>query len=343
MSMKYNTVDKPLVCMMTNSTCYKGTRKMTGPSGQNCPVGILWHSTGANNPALKRYVQPSNNDSNYNNLMKLLGKNQYNNDWNHIYYQAGVNAFIGKLEDGTVTTVQVMPWDYRPWGCGNGSKGSCNNGWIQFEICEDNLSSADYFNKVYNEAIELTAYLCKLYNINPNATVMYNGVKVPSILCHNDSYKLGFGTGHADVMHWFPKYGKSMDTVRVDVAKKLAEPDKTSILITPDILNVSPIKEDNKVTLEEFTNLMREYRKTLQDNNASDYSEEARKWAVETGLINGGSGESFNGMWEDFLTREQFVTVLERYNNKIADDISKLKASINALQGTLNIINTKLG
>jgi hypothetical protein len=37
--------------------------------------------------------------------MKLLGKNQYNNDWNHIYRTAGLNAWIGELADGTVTTV----------------------------------------------------------------------------------------------------------------------------------------------------------------------------------------------------------------------------------------------
>ena len=52
---------------------------------------------------------------------------------------AGLNAFIGYLRDGSVSTIQTMPWNFRPWGCGSGIKGSCNNGWIQFEICEDNL------------------------------------------------------------------------------------------------------------------------------------------------------------------------------------------------------------
>lgn len=113
--------------MMTNSTCYKSTRTMT-------VKGILWHSTGANNPNLRRYVQPSTSDANYSSLMKLLGTNTAKNDWNHIYHEAGLNAWIGKLADGTITTVQTMPWNYRPWGCGSGRYGSCNNGWIQFEI-----------------------------------------------------------------------------------------------------------------------------------------------------------------------------------------------------------------
>jgi hypothetical protein len=47
--MKYSSSKPPLVCMQTNSTCYKSTSKMS-------VKGVLWHSTGANNPNLKRYV-----------------------------------------------------------------------------------------------------------------------------------------------------------------------------------------------------------------------------------------------------------------------------------------------
>jgi hypothetical protein len=219
--MKYNSSNKPLVCMQTNSTCYKGTRTMT-------VLGVLWHSTGANNPWLKRYVQPSSNDANYSKLMELLGKNQYGNDWNHIERQAGLNCWIGKLADGTVTTVQTMPWNYRPWGCGSGSKGSCNSGWIQFEICEDSLTDKAYFDKVYKEGVEITAYLCKMYNLNPKGTVTVNGVKVPVILDHQTSYQLGMGGNHGDVQHWFKRYGKTLDDVRNDVAKLLGEDSATT-------------------------------------------------------------------------------------------------------------------
>jgi len=185
--------------------------------------GVLWHSTGANNPTLKRYVQPSDTPDKRDTVtLAQIGKNAYKNDWNHIERQAGLNCWIGKLADGTVTTIQTMPWDYRPWGCGSGSKGSCNSGWIQFEICEDGLTDKTYFNAVYKEACEITAYLCKMFNIDPNGTVNVNGVKVPTILCHQDSYKLGMGSNHSDVNHWFPKHGKSMATARKDVAALLA-------------------------------------------------------------------------------------------------------------------------
>lgn len=245
--MKYSDKNKPLVCMQTQSTCYKGTSKMQ-------VKGVLWHSTGANNPWLKRYVQPSDNATDREKWLDLLGKNQYNNDFNHITRQAGLNCWIGKLADGTVTTVQTMPWDYKPWGCGSGSKGSCNNGWIQFEICEDGLTDKAYFDKVYKEACEITAYLCDLYNIDPNGTVDVNGVKVPTILCHADSNKLGLGSNHGDVNHWFPKHGKSMATARKDVADLLntnATPSKPPV-VTPD---------DNEIAVVELYRV----RKTWED------------------------------------------------------------------------------
>lgn len=211
--MKYNDKNKPMVCMQTQNNCYKGTRPLSQVKG------VLWHSTGANNPNLKRYVQPSDNAADKEEMLKILGINQYKNDWNHSDRQAGMNCWIGKLADGTITTVQTMPWDWRPWGCASGKNGSCNDGWLQFEICEDDLNNKAYFEAVYEEACQITAYLCKMFNLNPKGTVQHNGQTVPIILCHNDSYQLGLGNGHADVYHWFKKYGKTMDDVRNDVAK----------------------------------------------------------------------------------------------------------------------------
>ena len=266
--MKYNSSNKPLVCMQTNSTCYKGTRPMT-------VLGVLWHSTGANNPWLKRYVQPSSNDANYSELMELLGKNQYGNDWNHIERQAGLNCWIGKLADGTVTTVQTMPWDYRPWGCGSGSKGSCNSGWIQFEICEDSLTDKAYFDKVYKEGVEITAYLCKMYNLNPKGTVTVNGVKVPVILDHQTSYQLGMGGNHGDVQHWFKKYGKTLDDVRNDVAKLLSSESGT---LTPQP-STPVIPEDKKVVYR----VRKSWKDAASQKGAYSVLENAKKCCDQAG------------------------------------------------------------
>ena len=79
--------------------------------------------------------------------------------------------------------------------------------------------------------------------------------------------------------------------------------------------NYSLVKneEDDDMNVDRFEELLNEYRKTLQDNDATAYSKEARDWAVNNGLIAGGNASEFNGMWHDFLSREQFVVVLYRF------------------------------
>lgn len=67
--------------------------------------------------------------------------------------------------------------------------------------------------------------------------------------------------------------------------------------------------------LEQFRKLFQEMRAELQDNDCGQWSAEARQWALDMGLITG-NGTVINGepnyMWQDLVTREQFVTVLYR-------------------------------
>lgn len=187
--------------IFTENACYKTGKKIT-------PKGIIVHSTGANNPNLKRYVGPDDGK---------LGVNQYGNHWNT--YQPGgrnvcVHAFIGKLADGSVATYQTLPWDHRGWHCG----GSGNDTHIGFEICEDGLTDPVYFGKVYQEAVELCAYLCKQFKLTE-----------ADVICHSEGYKKGIASNHNDVMHWFPKHGKSMDTFRADVKALLNKPEAKTL------------------------------------------------------------------------------------------------------------------
>lgn len=184
--------------ILTNNACYKAGRTIT-------PTGIMVHSTGANNPYIKRYVGPDDG---------LLGKNQYNNHWNQDKpdgRQVCVHGFIGKLDDGSIATYQTLPWNHRGWHCGSGSNGSGNDTHIGFEICEDSLTDASYFSAVYKEAVELCVYLCKQFNLTEK-----------DIICHYEGANLGIASSHIDVMHWFPKHGKSMDAFRAEVGKLLA-------------------------------------------------------------------------------------------------------------------------
>ena len=213
--MKYTDKNPPLKLLLTNSTCYKGTGRMT-------PVGVLIHSTGAVNPNLKRYVQPTDDEPDRNQWLSLLGVNANKNDYNHQYRKMGVNAWIGKLADGSVASIQTLPWDYRPWGCGSGKNGSCNSGWIQFEICEGNKTDQKYFVAAYQEAVELTAYLCQTFGFNPYGAVQFKNLTVPVILCHADGHSLGLSSNHADIYSYFKPFGKDMDTFRDDVAAVLS-------------------------------------------------------------------------------------------------------------------------
>ena len=218
--------------IFTENACYKAGRKIT-------VKGIMVHSTGANNPWLKRYVGPDDG---------LLGKNQYNNHWN-TYHPGGrevcVHGFIGKLADGTIATYQCLPWDHRGWHAG----GSANNTHIGFEICEDGLSDGTYFKKVYQEAVELCAYLCKEY-----------GLTEADIICHSEGYKKGVASNHGDVMHWFPKHGKSMDTFRAAVKELLSKPS-----VKEDL----PVEESApQVYPEKLTEGYYRVRKTWADNKS---------------------------------------------------------------------------
>ena len=181
--------------LLTKNACYAAGAKLT-------PTGIMVHSTGSNNPYLKRYLGPDDG---------LIGANP-GNHWNQPKpdgREVCVHAFIGRLADGSVAVYQSLPWNMKGWHAG----GKANDSHIGFEICEDGLDDRDYFEKVYRQAAELCAYLCGTYNIRPEK---------PFLICHCEGYALGLASNHADVMHWFPKFGKSMDTFRADVKAALA-------------------------------------------------------------------------------------------------------------------------
>ena len=70
-------------------------------------------------------------------------------------------------------------------------------------------------------------------------------------------------------------------------------------------------KEGSKMTLKDFSNLFFSFRAQLQDEPPGIWSGEARAWAEEIGLIQGGDGGK--KMYRDFITREQMVVLLFRF------------------------------
>lgn len=240
--------------ILTMNKCYKAGRTIT-------PKGIMVHSTGANNPWLKRYVGPDDGQ---------LGVNKNGNHWNNGNVDLCVHGFIGKLEDGTIATYQTLPWNWRAWHAGSGKNGSANNTHISFEICEDGLTDPVYFNAVYKEAVELCVYLCKMYNLTEK-----------DIICHSEGNKKGIASSHGDVMHWFPKHGKSMDTFRADV----------KALLNSDV------------------------NQTVFSDIANHYAESHIKKLINYGIANGYEDKTFKP--NNNITRAEFSTMIVSVLEKV--------------------------
>ena len=232
-----------------NNPCYKQAKPLT-------PKGIVVHSTGVYNPYLKRYVDAP----------AAVGKNIYGNHWNTENTNVCVHAFIGKLFGEEIGTYQTLPWDMVGWHSGEGANGNANfMGYIGFEICEDDLRDRVYFEKVYREAVELCGYLCQQFDLTEK-----------DIICHSEGHVRGIASNHAYVMHWFPKFGKNMDTFRAEVKAELEKAEKV-----------------------------------ILDNEAADWSKDSVNWAIKTGLLKG--DEKGDLMLHSPVTREQLCVMLRRF------------------------------
>lgn len=138
--------------------------------------------------------------------------------WNRSNYDVAVHAVL--QADGTV--YQCLPWGFRGWHAG----GDANNTHIGVEMTEPDCikyvggatftcSNIEAARKqvagTYKTAVELFAYLCKMYGLNPLA----DGV----IISHAEGYKRGIASGHADPEHLWNQLGTgyTMDGFRKDI------------------------------------------------------------------------------------------------------------------------------
>ena len=179
-----------------NNGAFKAARPM--PHGS--PAGIIIHSTGANNPNLKRYV----------NAPEICGDNPYKNYFDRSDSDVCPHAVIGKDKNGEVKAAKLLPWNVCCWGCGSGSKGSYNYSpaYIQIEIAEDALNDRAYFE----EAFGLAADLCQRLMKN------YPTIKPGNIISHKEACARGYASNHGDPENWLARFGKNMDWFRSQVA-----------------------------------------------------------------------------------------------------------------------------
>lgn len=146
--------------------------------------------------------------------------------WNNANHDSScVHAFIDGLSGDVY---QTLPWNRRGWHAGSGSRGSYNNSHIGVEMCEpdcirytggsnfvctDKARAVEIVKRTYKSAVQLFAYLCKLYSLNPLA----DGV----IVSHKEAHARGYASGHEDPEHLWRGLGLSytMDTFRHEVSK----------------------------------------------------------------------------------------------------------------------------
>lgn len=246
--------------ILTNNDCWKAGRTIT-------PMGVMVHSTGVAQPDVNVFLQT----------------------WNVPGYNACVHAFVSK--DGVV---QTLPWNWRGWHAGSGDTGkiTANNTHISFEMLEpaghtynggtmvgyDVEKNAAYFAAIYYNAVELTAYLCKKYNFDP----LQPGV----VICHSEGYAEGIASNHADVMHWFPKHGKSMDTFRAEV-KRMMEGGKEGM------------------TQQEFDAMLAVNKQEVESLPVSSWAAAAWEKAVAKKIFDGSQPRGA-------FTREQAAVVFDR-------------------------------
>ena len=173
---------------LTESGCYKAGKRIT-------VKGLMIHSVGCPQPKADVFMK----------------------NWNRADANACVHAIVEP--DGDV--YQLLPWEHRGWHCG----GSANNTHIGVEMTEpatirytggaswtetgNGENTKNHVLAAYKCAVELFAYLCSQYNLDPLA----DGV----VISHSEGCRRGIASNHGDVEHLWSKFGLSMGQFRKDI------------------------------------------------------------------------------------------------------------------------------
>lgn len=221
------------------SACFKANRKM--PKG--VPEGIVVHSTGADNPNLKRYV----------NSPEICGENPYKNYFGGPGIEVTPHGVVGKDKNGMVRGAQILPYDICCWGCGSGSKGSYNYApaYVQFEVAEDGLNDSVYFDRAFDFMAQICAELMRTYP----------SIKLENVISHKEANRRGYASEHGDPENWLSKFGKDMDWFRGKVRGYLES--------TAPVISESPAEKSKIYRVQIGAFAVKE--------NAEKYVEEARK------------------------------------------------------------------
>ena len=182
--------------ILTKNPCYK--------AGKTIKVnGLMLHSVGCPQPSAMAFA----------------------NSWNTSSANVCVHGFI---DGNTGEVYQTLPWNHRGWHCGSVANGThigiemCEPDCITYTsganfTCSNKIKAKNSLKITYNAAVELFAYLCEEYGLDP----LEKGV----IISHAEGYKIGVASNHADPTHLWSKLetGYTMDGFRKDVKAAMNE------------------------------------------------------------------------------------------------------------------------
>ena len=255
------------------------------------PLGLVLHSVGCAQPSAKSFADR----------------------WDSPSYKVAVHGFI---DANTGVVYQTMPWNFRAWHAG----GSANNTHVGVEMCEssgikyrgvsdrfdviDREKALKHCKTAYTAAVELFAYLCNKYHLDP----LRDGV----IISHNEAGKRGVGSGHTDPEHYWTQLGAgyTMDGFRKDVKAAMsgsvtvapvAIPDKT---VTVKVRQLSKGMEGNDVLTLQAALIARGFScgTAGADGDFGSATDAAlRKFQTKYNL--GADGIAGNGTWGKLLGR----------------------------------------
>lgn len=169
--------------------------------------------------------------------------------------------------------IQVMPTNEVAWHAGDGGTGNGNRKSIGIEICESGDRKAAVDNAVW-----LTKKLMKEFNIQPGNVFQHHnwsGKDCPRILRNSRYIK--------DGIDW--KY----------FTVKIRE------------------EEEEEMDQTTFNQMMEVWLEERAKQQPGDWSAEDRKWAEETGIIQGDPDGSKR--YQSFITREEAVAMMRRTAN----------------------------
>ena len=143
--------------------------------------------------------------------------------WNKRKVYKCVHAFISPY-----AIYETLPYNYRAWHCGNGIKGSFNDGYISVELTEpktinyikgssftdnDEKYTKRYIKDCYDVAVDYFAYLCEKFALEP--------LDKNIVLSHSEGHKMGYASNHGDVEHIWDYANLSMEEFRQDIKTKI--------------------------------------------------------------------------------------------------------------------------